>query len=295
MKVLVCHDGSPQAERALRLGATLGAACEAEVTLLGINEPGAKQDEALMVLKRGLALLEEKKVRAELVTKSGHALEKIVHRTEETSYDLVVIGAVRKGTRGAFWMSSKTYKIIKAIKPPVLAVSGKIVTVKRMLICTGGKPPPGTSLAIAGRIASGLGASITLLHVMPDVPAIYSHLPRMEEDTARLLASKSELGVHLRHLKEGFEAGGIATEVRLRDGPVLAEILSEIQEGDYDLVVTGSAPSRSLRTYVLGDISREIVNRTNCAVLVVRSEAKPAASPFTLRRWFGRSERKPVG
>jgi len=73
--------------------------------------------------------------------------------------------------------------------------------------------------------------------------------------------------------------------VHLRRGPVLEGILSEIREGKYDLVVTGSALSRSLRTYMLGDISREIVNRVQCAVLVVRSQEKP--SDFSLKGLFG--------
>ena len=68
-----------------------------------------------------------------------------------------------------------------------------------------------------------------------------------------------------------LEALGAKVAVRLRHGPVLASILREIHEGRYDLVVIGSAPGPGLRTYVLGDISREVVNRANCAVLVVRS------------------------
>jgi nucleotide-binding universal stress UspA family protein len=75
----------------------------------------------------------------------------------------------------------------------------------------------------------------------------------------------------MREAKASLEALGVAVEVRLREGSVLPEILSEIEQGGYDLTVTGSALSRSLRTYVLGDISREIVNRAGCAVLVVRS------------------------
>ena len=110
----------------------------------------------------------------------------------------------------------------------------------------------------------------------------------MEEDTALLLRSHSELGINLRYAKETLQSVGVEAEVRLRHGPVLEEILGELVEGSYDLVVTGSALSRSLRTYVLGDISREIVNRANCAVLVVRSEEVRAEPRFGLKNLFGR-------
>jgi nucleotide-binding universal stress UspA family protein len=102
------------------------------------------------------------------------------------------------------------------------------------------------------------------------------------------MASSSELGINLRRAKETLESLGVPVEVRLPQAPVLEGILREIHEGGYDLVVTGSALTRSLRTYVLGDISREIVNRTNCAVLVVRSQQKVFDSKLKFKSLLGR-------
>jgi nucleotide-binding universal stress UspA family protein len=282
MKILICSDGSEQAERAVRIGALIAAACQAEVSLFGIVESTGESKSILDSLKRGQSLLEDKKINAELIVKSGLPIEEIIKRTTETHYDLVVIGAVQKETRGAFWMSSKSYKIIKEIKPPVLSVMGRCTTIQKILICSGGKRHIDTAVSLTGQLARGLGASVTLLHVMPEPPAIFAHLPRMEETATWLLQSPSELGVNLRHARENLASLGVNAEVRLRQAPVLEGIVREVHEGHYDLVVTGSALSRSLRTYVLGDVSREIVNRANCAVLVVRSLQKPS------RAWWGR-------
>ncbi len=290
MKILICSDGSEQAERAIKLGSTIAAGCEAQVTLLGIVEaPG--QDAALLdSLKRGQALLADKKIQAELITKAGDPIAEIIQRTQETHYDLVVIGAVRKSSRGAFWMSSKTYKIIKEIKPPVLRVAGKTGPVKRILICSGGKPYIETAVQLTGRIAKGVGASVTLLHVMPEPPAIYASLPRMELSLDKLLSSRSELGLNLAREKSELETLGVPAEVRLRSGAVLDQILREVNAGDCDLVVIGSAPTRFFQTYILGDVSREIVNRVKCAVLVVRSLwSEPHAAGRGIW-WWGRPE-----
>ena len=292
MKILICSDGSEQAERAVRVGATMAAGCRAEVTLLGINESPGDAKALLDSLRRAQALLEDKKVHAELITKSGGVVEEIRKRTEEAKYDLVVIGAVRKETRGAFWMSSKSYKIIKGIQPPVLAVTGKCASLERFLICSGGRRYIEPAVRLTGEIARCTGGQVTLLHVMPEPPAIYAPLARMEEKPDGLLNSQSELGLNLRHEKETLETLGVRTQVRLRRGSVLPEILREIHEGKYDLVVTGSAPSRSLRTYVLGNISREIVNQANCAVLVVRSQGKPGEAWFNFRDLLGWSARR---
>jgi len=287
MKLLLCTDGSEQAERAIRLGTNLAAGCKAEATVLGIVENPGQSKVILDALKRAQTLLESQHINAELITKSGRPVEEIVRRTEETKYDLVVIGAVQKESRGAFWMSSKSYKIIKEIRPPVLSVAGETTKVQRILICCGGKHYIDSAIRLAGEIARCLGASASLLHVLPDLPAIYAHLPRMEETTTFVLKSQSELGVNLRHGQEILEAAGVPTEVHLRHGSVLEEILREIYTGDYDLVVTGSALSRSWRTYVLGDISREIVNRVQRAVLVVRSQELPLEPRFGLGRFWG--------
>ena len=131
MKILICSDGSSQAENAIRFGGLIAEACRAEATIFGITEKAEDEDRVFESLRRGQQLLKERGVRAELITKAGDPIEEIVKRTEETAYDLVVIGASRKGTRGPFLMSAKAYKIIKAASPPVLVVIGNKSSLKR--------------------------------------------------------------------------------------------------------------------------------------------------------------------
>jgi nucleotide-binding universal stress UspA family protein len=286
MKILICDDGSEQAERAMRLGAAIAGACQAEVTLLGIQEsPGASQA-LLDSLKRGQSLLEDKKIHAELITKSGNPIEEIVKRARETVYDLVVIGAARKETRGAFWMSSKTYKLIKEVRSPVLSVAGETTSISRILICSGGKRYIDDAVLLTRTIAVGLNATVTLLHVTSEPPGILAHLPRVEQDAEFLLRSQSELAKNLRREKETLESMSVHTEVKLRHGGVLDQVLREIREGNYELVVAGSALSRGFRTYVLGDVTREIINRATCAVLVARGQPVAGASQF---KWFSKT------
>ena len=83
----------------------------------------------------------------------------------------------------------------------------------------------------------------------------------------------------------------IRAELITKSGDPVEEILRRTEEAPYDLVVAGSALSRGLRTYVLGDVTREIVNRINSAVRVVRTGERPVLSRFRLGRWFGRAAR----
>ncbi|MDB6023069.1 MAG: UspA domain protein [Pedosphaera sp.] len=289
MKFLICSDGSGPAENATRLGALIAAACHAEVTLLGIVESPGKTDAILDALRRGLQLLEEKKVRAELVTITGEPIAEIVKRTGQEPFDLVIIGAARKGAQGLFWISSKAYKIIKSIHPPVLVVQEKTAAIRHILICTGGRKYIANAVKLTGLIARGMQASVSLFHVLPEPPALYSGLRRLQVNVEAMLNSKSELGRNLREEKQILEELGVPIEIKLRKGSVLAEICREIQTGNYDLVVTGSSLSRgNLRTYILGDITREIVNRAHCAVLVVRAGDGHESILQSLTGWLDR-------
>jgi nucleotide-binding universal stress UspA family protein len=298
MKVLICSDGSVQAENAVRFGALIAQKSGAEATIFSITEKPGEEDSAFDSLRRAQELLKERGVNAEVITKVGEPIDEIVKRTDESSYDLVVIGAVRKGTRGPFLMSAKAYKIIKAVAPPVLVVIGNREKINRILVCSGGEKYIDRAVEFSGALAKSTGASVTLFHVMAEPPAVYSDLIKMEEDVNLLLHSNSELGQNLRREKESLEGMGVTAEVRLRHGLVISEVFKEIRRGDYDLVVTGSSPEGgNLRSYIMGNITREIVNRAECPVLVVRGGQAPAGISGTLKGFFshafGHSKREP--
>lgn len=287
MKILICTDGSAQAENAVRFGALIASHCRADTTILGISEASGNEEEIFDSLRRAQQRLKEKNVSAELIMKAGEPAEEILKRTQETKYDLVVIGAVRKGTRGPFLMSAKAYRVIKAVEPSVLVVIGDRTKLRRILICSGGEKYIDRAVEFSGELAREMEASITLFHVMAEPPAGYAELMEMEKDVNLLLHSSSELGRNLSREKEVLDVMGVAADVRLRHGLVISEVFKEIRRGDYDLVVTGSSPSGgNLRTYIMGNITREIVNRAECPVLVVRGGQEPAGLGRSLRGLF---------
>ena len=96
----------------------------------------------------------------------------------------------------------RTYEVIKAIQPPVLVAIGERKQLKRFLVCTGGKRFIEQAVRFTGEIAAAVGASVTLLHVMAEPPAIYVNLVQLEENVDQLLESKSELGTNLLRQKE---------------------------------------------------------------------------------------------
>jgi nucleotide-binding universal stress UspA family protein len=277
MKILICSDGTASAETATHLGGLLAGPLKAETTLLGIAE-GSEEQRLRDALNTQAQSLRQQGVSPSVVVQSGEPVWQIAQETANNKYDLVVIGARWAGAVGDYWRSKKTYEVIKAIQPPVLVAIGERKQLKRFVVCTGGKEFIEQAVQFTGKLAAAVGASVTLLHVMPEPPAMYADLVRMEENVDQLLQSKSELGTNLRRQKRELDRLGISAEVHLRHGIVIDQVFEEVREGDYDLIVTGTSRARGLlRHYIMGDLTRTILNRANVPVLVARSGPPKAA------------------
>lgn len=290
MKILICSDGTESTEAAIHLGGLLAAALKAQTTLLGIAESPQDEQPLRGVLQKQAQLLQDRGVSPETVVQSGEPVHQILDQTSKSKYDLAVIGARWTGAVGEYWRSKKTYEVIKTIQPPVLVAIGDRRQLRRFLVCTGGKEFIEPAVQFTGTLAAAVGASVTLLHVMAEPPALYADLVLLEEDVARLLESKSELGTNLRRQKRELDRLGVAAEVHLRHGLVIDQVFDEVRLGDYDLIVTGTSRARGmLRHYIMGDLTRSILNRAEVPVLVARAgPPKPGRTLWkAIKGFFG--------
>ena len=290
MKILICSDGTPSTETAIELGASLAGSLKAETTLLGIAETEQDEHPLRDALHTQAQSLHGHGISPEIVVHSGEPVHQILDQTSKSNYDLVVIGARWTGAVGDYWRSEKTYEVIKSIQPPVLVAIGERKQLNRFLVCTGGKEFIEPAVQFTGKLAAAVGASVTLLHVMAEPPAMYADLVQLEEDVSQLLESKSELGTNLRRQKRELDRLGVRTEVRLRHGIVIDQVFEEAREGNYDLIVTGTSQARGLlRHYIMGDLTRSILNRANVPVLVARAgPPKPVQTLWrAVREMFG--------
>jgi nucleotide-binding universal stress UspA family protein len=222
--------------------------------------------------------------------RAGDPIRQVVDLSAANQFDLTVIGARGQGPSGLHLRSNKTYEFVKGVHSPVLVALGECDELRRFLVCTGGKKFIDEAVDLTCEIAACVGASVTLLHVMAEPPAIYVDLVQMEEDVDRLIGSGSELGENLRAQKETFEKRGVPVELRVRHGIVLEQIFREFREGHSDLIVTGSSQSTGpFRHYIMGDLTRGILNRADCPVLVARGGPVTRAPGFfsSLARFFG--------
>ena len=274
----------PASENAIDLATLLAGPLKAEITLLGIVEKSSDEQPLREALERQAQSLRTQNAQPDIVVRAGEPVRQILDQTASI-YDLVLVGARWTGASGHYWRSERTYEVIKAIQPPVLVAIGERKKLKRFLVCTGGKEFIEQAVRFTGEIAAAVGASVTLLHVMAEPPAIYVNLVLLEENADQLLKSKSELGTNLLRQKRELERLAVPAEVRLRHGIVIDQVFEEVRAGDYDLIVTGTSQARGLLGhYIMGDLTRSILNRANVPVLVAR--AGPPKAGRTLWRAF---------
>jgi nucleotide-binding universal stress UspA family protein len=291
MRILICSDGTEPGDNAIDTGALIAGPIKAEVILLGIIEQPGDQSALRQALEKQAEVLRRRDLKPEIIIRAGEPVREVLEETTKTNYDLVVIGSRPKNAVGHYWRSGKTYEVIKSIRPPVLVAIGDCSHLKRFLVCTGGKEFIEAAIRLTSKVAAAVGASVTLLHVMAEPPALYADLVRLEEDVDRLLGSSSELGINLAQEKKDLEEAGVPAEVRVRHGLVVDQVLQEARKGNYDLIVTGSSQGRGIfHHYIMGNITRQILNRAACPVLVARSgKIAPARSLWnSMKRVFAR-------
>ena len=273
MNILICSDGTPASDGAAQLGGALARATKAEITLFGIVENPGEGQPLRQALDRETAILRQSGVELRTVVENGEPTAQIVRETSAHKYDLIVIGSRRKNHSGHFWQSQRTYEIIKAVAPPVLVAIGRNERLSRILLCSGGKRFIDDAVRLTGTLAAALGAEVTLFNVMAEPPAIYAHLIEMEEDVDALLDSQSELGRNLAAEKKVLEKLGVVVNVRVRHGFIVEQLLNEIRDGNYDLIVSGSSRARGpLQHFIMGDVTEAILENAECSVLVARSQ-----------------------
>lgn len=269
--MLICTIGSKQRKSTLRFGIEVAKALSAETTLLGVAEKEKKAEELEQCLLQAAAALAQIDLPVQVHVKTGSAEDLVMAELKETTYDLVAIGALGGKRSRRTILDSVGMRIVERAQNSVLLIKGDRPALSRVLIAASGTEHGHMSVWAGAALACGAQAHATVLHVISHMPAMYAGLEQMEETLAELLQSETELAREIRWAAQVVKAECKISEVKLRRGIAADEILQEGREGDYDVIVLGSSRhSGGLVRALMGDLTREVVNRAERPVLVVR-------------------------
>ena len=92
------------------------------------------------------------------------------------------------------------------------------------------------------RLAQPGKTAITILPIVPSLPAMYSQGTGVQAGLDVLLSPNTPSGRHLRHIAEQLKQWQIEGNMRLRQGEPDWQIWQEVVEGNYDLILIGAEP-----------------------------------------------------
>jgi nucleotide-binding universal stress UspA family protein len=271
MRILVCSDGSPESAGTVAYASRLRTPEEDTFALLGVRAGEGAEPEVLEALRDQLRVLRETGRSADLLTGAGEPVGEIEGTAEKGRVDLVVLGGRRRGRRLTTFGTS-TYRIVRALLPPVLVVPAAREDIRRIVIAVGGVGHIERAIDVAAPIAAGVGARVTLLHVLSEPPIAYAPLVEYDVDPEAIPSRSDALSRLLRELSGQLSDRGVATEIRFRVGPVAEGILQGARDAEADLLVVGTSPAGGeIRRYLLGDLARDFLGGAPCPVLFVRT------------------------
>ncbi len=273
MRILIATGGSLHSEAALRFGATIAQFAGEPPTVLTVIRRAADRPAAERVLAEAADLISRYVSEAETRIRVGQPAEQIVAEASAGQYDLIVVGERHAHTLRARFLGSTAVEVVVHAPCPVIIAKGKIGAVRRILLCDSGAESPSVLTRFTAQLADMLGGEeqITVLHVMSQITAWPGVQDDQLDDTAEELISKqAPEGEWLASDLQVLAHPGIQAVPKVRHGGVVEEILTEVEAGDYDLVVIGAHRGEGWQRFLLEDIAREIMMQVNRPVLIVR-------------------------
>lgn len=274
--ILIFTNGRPTTFPAIEYGAWLGASLRTPVRLIGLDEdPSPSQiDEEVHPLEAVFAgavkAFAKAGVAYSLEVQKGHAEEVIPARVKEQDA-LVVLGPLGRPPLKRLLSGRSFRHIMEHVSAPIVYVPQVKLPIKRMLVCLGGLGYEVTAENLAMQLAGLARADVTLLTVVPPIDLDYPEARQVQENWEHLVDTDTLTGKSLRRGLEIAQQVGLTASVKVRNGNVVEEILSEVQDENYDLLCMGSPFStNALRQLYTPNVTAEIAETDLVPVLTAR-------------------------
>jgi nucleotide-binding universal stress UspA family protein len=272
MKLLICTDGSSVSIKTADLILNLRFHANTHITVLGVSE----KSNDLENLHAAMDLIDQKLGSIYQVDRkicNGDPIDEILSEAIENSYDLVAVGG-GGGQLGLLHqkLGSTTSKLARKLHTHFLVARNVPKKVEKVLFCTGSEVPASLTMKLGGEWISNSNAQIGLLHVLPQKAG--EMLSTQDKQDSPKIGSNEQQDTVLTQAHLQLQNAGVKTDIifRNRQGLVVEEILNELSEGSYDLLVVGAhyQPGKDRwQGTLFDDITDQLLNRCMCSVLII--------------------------
>ncbi|WKZ49463.1 MAG: universal stress protein [Anaerolineales bacterium] len=260
---------------AIEYGAALAQSMRMKITLLGVTEdlnPAAIDDHHPLedIFAQAVELFQKLNVEYTLEIRNGMA-EKIIPEVANGGDFISVVSPLGR-PQFKRWLTGRSIRLLmEQIRTPILYVPEARLPLKKLLVTVGGIGYEAAAENIAVQVARASAADVTILYVLPPTDLDYPSTRGMREHVNNLAETDTLPGRSLRKALEIARQAGLNAQTKTRQGHIVEEILTEIEEGGYDLVCMGSAYSaQTLRQYYAPNITAEVAESARCPILTAR-------------------------
>jgi len=279
-EILVATNGFEGTWPGIEYAAWLGKTLRVPVTLLGVIEEKQRPniDEEIHplddIFSRAVMLFKEQKLKYHLEIREGHAEDVIPEKAKEKDF-LTVLTPLGRPPLRRLLLRRSFHQLMADVEGPILYVPSACIPPTHMLVCLGGLGYGISAESLGLEIATKVKSRVTLLHVVPPINRDYPETRTVRENWEHLEDTDSLLGRTLQKGLTKARKAGLKTDMKIRQGNVIEEILAELKEGDYDLVCMGSLYSaHGLRQMYAPNVTAEVADVVSCPVLTVRYQAQ---------------------
>ena len=269
MRILIILDSESYNHPPVMMGSIIAKAVNGSVDILVIIPKGGHRENSQAVAQQATQDLGE--IQPRVLIEEGETAKVIKEAIDHKDYQLIIVNADR------IPRLRKTVDVepilIKQSEISLLITQNTKPKIDRILLCTACNEDDYSLINKASDLAASLDASVTMLHVCAGaVPSMYTGLDQIDETVEELLQTDSAYAQHLRKGVGILNKHQVESEVKIRRGIPIEEIMRETQMVNYDLVVIGSsAVNRGIIEMLLGNLTIKIIDRVELPVLVIGS------------------------
>lgn len=267
IKILICLESEKYEHPPVLMGNIIAQATDSSVDVLVVVPEDGHWENGESVAKQVEEYLEETDVN--VTVRKGEIHEIYRKALERAEYQLVIVHAHRRVGLRQHVDVEKT--LLDQSRVSVLLAENPKPRINNILLATGCKEGDHSLVQQGARLGQVLGAKITLLHVASgSVPAMYTGLDQFDETVPKMLKTDTPFAKHLRRGVEILNELEVTSEVKIRHGVPVEEIVREAQLENYDLVIVGASGVRDdIKSRLLGNLTTKIVDQVKLPVLVV--------------------------
>ncbi len=268
--LLLCTNGFSASRPALDYGIWLAGVLKLPVRLLGVVERPSQLGKVEALLRETALRLSAVNIPNQSLIDRGRGSVVIARHASRGNF-ITVVGPLGRPTWRRVVQGRSFRRLLSRIETPILYVREAQLPIKRILLCMGGLGYADSVKTMCLQLAQLTGAAMTVLHVVEPVTLDYPLAKMLQNNWQDVLQTDTPQGRNLRMAMEHLQGEGVQTDFKVRQGSAVHEILSEVHQGEYDLLGLGSPYSaHSLRHLYLPNVTAEVAERVRCPVLTVR-------------------------